>query len=180
MKSTCFTQEEINLSKVALFKAMNKIVKVIKNESLIQEWLKKAIWKVYRGGELDEELCAKEYDNIYILFPRIIKKYLFRNEEGNYNGTKYFHFEKENCCEIIEAMNDIMIHLSDEDDMYIWLRDGVPDGTVTLEDIKEYYSDITEKEFNELVSLFLNIMYFTCKSGYAMWVYFGQDLTPSK
>jgi hypothetical protein len=45
------------------------------------------------------------------------------------------------------AMNTIIVHLADEDDIFAWLAEGLPDGTETLEDVADYFDYMSDDEF---------------------------------
>ena len=64
------------------------------------------------------------------------------------------------CTRVIWAMNMIVRSFNDEDWIEPWLSDGVPDGVVTLEDIRLTYpmSEEFDDEFNELSELFCRLV----------------------
>ena len=70
--------------------------------------------------------------------------------------------EKEAIFEKIHAMDVIMRSLNDEDELCVWWLLGVPDGTDTLEDVREMYDlpedDDLRAEFAELSELFARIV----------------------
>lgn len=72
------------------------------------------------------------------------------------------------------AMNTIIVSLADEDDIFAWLSNGLPDGTETLEDVAELYDymsdDEFKTEFNELANLFAKIIRYTTDDGVNGWI----------
>lgn len=92
-------------------------------------------------------------------------------------GEKFMlnEYRKERMYETIHAMNVIMRALNDEEMLEPWLVEGVPDGTDTLEDIKDVY-DYKEdaelyEEFERLATLFAMIVRDATEDGYEAWLY---------
>ena len=81
---------------------------------------------------------------------------------------------KEQLLEKIHAMNVIMTSLSDEDLLMPWLEEGVPDGTDTLEDVKDVYGYMTDEElkeeFKSLSILFAKIVRSAIEDGISGWI----------
>lgn len=92
-------------------------------------------------------------------------------------GEKFMFNEwrKEGIYQKIHAMNVIMRSLNDEGMLEPWLVEGVPDGTDTLEEIKDVY-DYEEdvelyEEFERLATLFAMIVRDATEDGYEAWLY---------
>lgn len=72
------------------------------------------------------------------------------------------------------AMNTIIVNLSDEDDIYTWLVEGLPDGTETLEDVADLFDDLPDgdfkADFNTLANLFAKIIRATTDDGVNGWI----------
>ena len=80
----------------------------------------------------------------------------------------------------IYSMNNIIRSLNDEDLMFGWLMNGVPDGCDSLEDIKDVYDIYDDEElmyeYEELTHLFARIVKSAVKDGYEMWTFIGQKI----
>ena len=89
-------------------------------------------------------------------------------------------FNREQAFINIYSMNNIIRSLNDEELMESWLMNGVPDGSETLDDIKDVYDiyddDELMKEYEELTHLFARIVKSAVKDGYDMWTFIGQKI----
>ena len=89
-------------------------------------------------------------------------------------------FNREQAFINIYSMNNIIRSLNDEDLMFGWLMNGVPDGCDSLEDIKDVYGDDDNDElmerYEELTHLFARIVKSAVKDGYEMWTFIGQKI----
>ena len=76
--------------------------------------------------------------------------------------------------EKIYAMHVIMRSLNDEDLICRWLEDGIPDGTLSVEEVEDLYSLQTDKELDEeysnLAVLFGEIVEKAVEDGYRGWL----------
>ena len=90
------------------------------------------------------------------------------------------NFNREQAFINIYSMNNIIRSLNDEDLMFGWLMNGVPDGCDSLEDIKDVYGDDDNDElmerYEELTHLFARIVKSAVKDGYEMWTFIGQKI----
>ena len=90
------------------------------------------------------------------------------------------NFNREQAFINIYSMNNIIRSLNDEDLMFGWLMNGVPDGCDSLEDMKDVYGDDDNDElmerYEELTHLFARIVKSAVKDGYEMWTFIGQKI----
>ena len=90
------------------------------------------------------------------------------------------NFDREQALINIYSMNNIIRSLNDEELMESWLMNGVPDGSETLDDIKDVYGSYDDKElmyeYEELTHLFARIVKSAVKDGYDMWTFIGQKI----
>ena len=90
------------------------------------------------------------------------------------------NFDRERALINIYSMNNIIRSLSDEELMESWLMNGVPDGSETLDDIKDVYGLYDDNElmyeYEELTHLFARIVKSAVKDGYDMWTFIGQKV----
>lgn len=90
------------------------------------------------------------------------------------------NFDRERALINIYSMNNIIRSLSDEELMESWLMNGVPDGSETLDDIKDVYGLYDDNElmyeYEELTHLFARIVKSAVKDGYYMWTFIGQKV----
>ena len=90
------------------------------------------------------------------------------------------NFDRERALINIYSMNNIIRSLSDEELMERWLMNGVPDGSETLDDIKDVYGLYDDNElmyeYEELTHLFARIVKSAVKDGYDMWTFIGQKV----
>ena len=90
------------------------------------------------------------------------------------------NFDREQALINIYSMNNIIRSLNDEELMESWLMNGVPDGSKTLDDIKDVYGSYDDKElmyeYEELTHLFARIVKSAVKDGYDMWTFIGQKI----
>ena len=90
------------------------------------------------------------------------------------------NFDREQALINIYSMNNIIRSLSDEELMESWLMNGVPDGSETLDDIKDVYGLYDDNElmyeYEELTHLFARIVKSAVKDGYDMWAFIGQKV----
>ena len=90
------------------------------------------------------------------------------------------NFDRERALINIYSMNNIIRSLSDEELMESWLTNGVPDGSETLDDIKDVYGLYDDNElmyeYEELTHLFARIVKSAVKDGYDMWTFIGQKV----
>ena len=69
-------------------------------------------------------------------------------------------------CEMIRAMETVMRNLNDEEDIEIWLNNGVADGDIdetTTDEELEYYID--DETFADLMDTFVYIFQQTSRRG---------------
>ena len=89
-------------------------------------------------------------------------------------------FNREQAFINIYSMNNIICSLNDEELMESWLINGVPDGSETLDDIKDVYGcyddDELMYEYEELTHLFARIVKYAVEDGYNMWTFIGQKI----
>ena len=89
-------------------------------------------------------------------------------------------FNREQAFINIYSMNNIIHSLNDEELMESWLMNGVPDGSETLDDIKDVYGLYDDNElmyeYEELTHLFARIVKSAVKDGYDMWTFIGQKV----
>lgn len=72
--------------------------------------------------------------------------------------------EMESRAEVLFAMDLLMHHLNDEDDIEGWLMNGVPDGAPPMrmtQDQMEYYEQFVD-DFEDIVKLFARIVRRVC------------------
>lgn len=90
------------------------------------------------------------------------------------------NFDREKALINIYSMNNIIRSLNDEELMESWLMNGVPDGSETLDDIKDVYGLYDDNElmyeYEELTHLFARIVKYAVKDGYDMWTFIGQKI----
>ena len=89
-------------------------------------------------------------------------------------------FNREQAFINIYSMNNIIRSLNDDELMFGWLMNGVPDECITLEDIKDVYDLYDDEElmneYEELTHLFARIVKSAVKYGYDMCTYIGQKI----
>lgn len=71
----------------------------------------------------------------------------------------------ESRAEVLFAMDILMRHLNDEDDIEAWLMDGVPDGAPVFrmpQETLNYYLGCLDDGFEDIVRLFARIVRRTC------------------
>lgn len=90
------------------------------------------------------------------------------------------NFNREQSLINIYSMNNIIMSLSDDDLIGVWMMYGVPDGCDTLDDIEDIYGDYDNEElmerYEELTHLFARIVKSAVKDSYVMWTYIGQKI----
>lgn len=99
-------------------------------------------------------------DNVYMAFESISSI-----------GTGYFHADfcepEDNRTYIVQAMNEIIRCINDEDIIELWLMNGVADGDDKLEDYVYYTAD---DDFADLMALFVKIMKIVAKEESGLFI----------